>query len=279
MVARQLRKITVAASVLAVLAGGSGPASACCFWKSATTAYYAPAPVVAPACTTCNYVPQVAYRTVYTSVPVTSYRPITTVNPCTGCPVTALQPVTAYRLQPQLVPYTTYRPVMTSCCGAPTTVGYAPAPACTTGACGAAVPAATTYYAPAVAAPVMAAPAIPAAPAAPCCGNASSTLAPMATASYAMTPAPTYSATPSYSSAGSTTYTSPATPSSGPATSQPTLPPAGLVGLRFVVALLDLPPRLIAERFVDSVAEPETDSRSGNLVRSAAFEHGHSPQG
>ena len=118
--------------------------------------------------TRCNYVPQVAYRTVYTNVPVTALRPVSTVNPCTGCPVTALQPVTTYRLQPQLVPYTTYRPVMNACGCAPTTVGYAPAcptggcgGGCATGACGTTVaPAATTYYAPsypAVAAPLPAA--------------------------------------------------------------------------------------------------------------------------
>src|SRR5580658_7322883 len=129
MVAQKMRTVLVALSV-AVLGAYPSQSDACCFWRSMTTANYAPA----PACNTCNYVPQVAYRTVYTNVPVTVMRPISTINPCTGCPVTTLQPTTSYRLQPQLVPYTTYRPVMTSCCAAPTAVGYAPA--CPTGACG-----------------------------------------------------------------------------------------------------------------------------------------------
>ena len=93
MVARKMRTVLVALSV-AVLGVTPGQSNACCFWRSMTTANYAPAPV----CNTCNYAPQVAYRTVYTNVPVTTMRPISTVNPCTGCPVTTLQPVTTYRL-------------------------------------------------------------------------------------------------------------------------------------------------------------------------------------
>ena len=36
----------------------------------------------------CNYMPQTCYRTVYSQVPVTAYQPVTTCDPCTGCPRT-----------------------------------------------------------------------------------------------------------------------------------------------------------------------------------------------
>ena len=58
-----------------------------------------------------NYVPQTQYRTNWTQVPVTTYRPVTTSDPCTGCSVTCMKPCTSYRWQAQRVPYTTYRPV------------------------------------------------------------------------------------------------------------------------------------------------------------------------
>ena len=225
MVARKMRTVLVALSV-AVLGASPSQSDACCFWRSMTTANYAPAPVcntcnypAAPVCNTCNYVPQVAYRMVYTNVPVTALRPISTVNPCTGCASTMMQPVTTYRLQPQLVPYTTYRPVMSACGCAPTTVGYAPACAtgacgtgCATGACGTAV-APTAYYAPAA----TYAPAAPVAPAAPGCCGGGSTFAPT---SYA--PA----ASGSYGPAASTPYIQSA-PSAGaaPGVGAPSLSP------------------------------------------------------
>ena len=58
-----------------------------------------------------NYVPCTAYRTCYKRVPVTTYRPVTTSDPCTGCTVTCMKPCTTYTYQLQRVPYTTYRPV------------------------------------------------------------------------------------------------------------------------------------------------------------------------
>lgn len=58
-----------------------------------------------------NYVPYTAYRTCYKRVPVTTYRPVTTSDPCTGCTVTCMKPCTTYTYQQQRVPYTTYRPV------------------------------------------------------------------------------------------------------------------------------------------------------------------------
>ena len=174
MKSRLITRVLVALGMSTALCAAPAESRACCLFGRSQTAYYAPAPYVAalpvapacntcnyappacstcnyaaPACNTCNYVPQVSYRSVFTSVPVTAYRPITTVNQCTGCPTTVVQPVTAYRMQPSLVPVTTYRPVA---------VSYAPA--CPTGACGGAVaaPIASTYYA-------------PAAPAAPACST------------------------------------------------------------------------------------------------------------
>lgn len=61
--------------------------------------------------TVVNYVPYTAYRTCWKKVPVTSYKPVTTSDPCTGCTVTCMKPCTTYTNQCQRVPYTTYRPV------------------------------------------------------------------------------------------------------------------------------------------------------------------------
>lgn len=61
--------------------------------------------------TVVNYVPYTAYRTCYKKVPVTTYKPVTTSDPCTGCTVTCMKPCTTYTNQCERVPYTTYRPV------------------------------------------------------------------------------------------------------------------------------------------------------------------------
>ena len=58
-----------------------------------------------------NYVPCTSYRTTYERVPVTTYRPQTSSDPCTGCTVTCMRPCTTYTYQTRRVPYTTYRPV------------------------------------------------------------------------------------------------------------------------------------------------------------------------
>ncbi len=110
--------------------------------RKPTTAYYAPAPVAAPACCpqpqVVNYMPQTCYRTVYVNQPVVTYRPMTACDPC-GRATTVMRPVTTYVRRAQLVPYTTYRPVATTvarpCCARqPTTTFYAPpvqaAPCC-----------------------------------------------------------------------------------------------------------------------------------------------------
>lgn len=102
-----------------------------------------PAPTyAAPAVNACdcqppqvtNYVPQTCYRTQYVTVPVTTYRPVTSYDPCTGCPVTCMRPTTTYVQQARLVPYTTFRMMVANffgrnpcnTCGTATTVGYAP---------------------------------------------------------------------------------------------------------------------------------------------------------
>ena len=58
-----------------------------------------------------NYVPCTSYRTTYERVPVTTYRPQTSSDPCTGCTVTCMRPCTTYTYRTRRVPYTTYRPV------------------------------------------------------------------------------------------------------------------------------------------------------------------------
>ncbi len=86
--------------------------------------------------TVCNYMPQTCYRAECVSVPVTSYRCVQTCDPCTGCPTTAMQPVTSFMRQVRYVPYTSYRQVCQTVAAAP-----------------------MAMHAPAIAAPVMAAPA------------------------------------------------------------------------------------------------------------------------
>jgi len=61
--------------------------------------------------TVVNYVPYTAYRTSWKRVPVTTYKPVTNNDPCTGCTVTCMRPCTTYTYQMQRVPYTTQRPV------------------------------------------------------------------------------------------------------------------------------------------------------------------------
>ncbi len=61
--------------------------------------------------TTCRYVPQTCFRTEQIQVPVTTMRPVTTVDPCTGCTTTCMRPQTTMVCQTRQVPYTTYRMV------------------------------------------------------------------------------------------------------------------------------------------------------------------------
>ena len=81
------------------------------------TAGYAPQSSCGPGwCrdTVVQYVPQIAYRTAYEPVPVTTYKTTTTINPQTGLPRTCTRPCTSYTYQASRVPYTTYRPVYTT---------------------------------------------------------------------------------------------------------------------------------------------------------------------
>jgi hypothetical protein len=108
-----------------------------------------------------NYIPQTCYRTQLVQVPVTTYRPVTTCDPCGGQTV-CMKPQVCYQQQVKYVPYSSYRiqySLQQPTCGATATTYYAPtaaaavAPAggcssCNSGAVN------TTYYAPtAVAAP------------------------------------------------------------------------------------------------------------------------------
>lgn len=99
---------------------------------------------------TVGYVPQTVYRTVYRQVPVTSYLPVSSCDPC-GQAVTAYRPVTTYVPQAQRVAMTTYRavptiaykPVIACTSGCATVCGASP---CAGGACGGAT---AGYYSPA----------------------------------------------------------------------------------------------------------------------------------
>jgi hypothetical protein len=69
-----------------------------------------PPPVVVPV-QQVSYVPETTYRTQYQCVPVTSYKPSTEIDPCTGCPRECMSQVTQYVQQPVNVPVTQYRAV------------------------------------------------------------------------------------------------------------------------------------------------------------------------
>jgi len=73
---------------------------------------------------TCYYAPETRYRWSYSRIERTSYRPVTSLDPCTGCPTTAYQPVTRRSLLPWLhrKPVTTYRMVCSPTCAPATTV-------------------------------------------------------------------------------------------------------------------------------------------------------------
>ena len=97
----------------------------------------------------CRYVPQTCYRTEYCNVPVTTYRPVSTCDPCTGCTTTCMKPCTTYQRQARQVPYTSYRMVcetrytpVVSCqptvcdpCGSPCGLGNCATGNCATGNC------------------------------------------------------------------------------------------------------------------------------------------------
>lgn len=135
------RKLFILVGVAMSQLGSVPQADACCLtdWlfhrrqQTPTTAYYgAVPPPVAPAAvpptaptgeccgegyceeTVVRYVPNVAYRTVWQPVPVTTYRRTVNYNPATGLPITCTKPCTTYTYQARRVPYTTYRPIYTT---------------------------------------------------------------------------------------------------------------------------------------------------------------------
>ena len=63
------------------------------------------APACCPAPSPCA--PQTTYRAVVDRVPVTTYMPVATTNPCTGCATTAYRPTYMLTRQVRLIPYTT----------------------------------------------------------------------------------------------------------------------------------------------------------------------------
>lgn len=140
-----------------------------------------------------NYTPQTSYKYGWLQVPVTSYKPSTTVDPCTGCSVVSMKPCTSYTWKLSRIPYTTYRPTFTTT-QAPTTVSYAPpSSACcgqptTISQVGSVAPVSTTYTGPASAAPALSS-------GCSSCGTASSVMssASPTTSYYPSTPSNQYS--------------------------------------------------------------------------------------
>jgi hypothetical protein len=110
------------------------------------------------------YVPTTAYRTLYSPVAVTSYRPVSACGACGAPAITSYMPVTTYVQRPILQAYTAYQPAYPlapapACgsCGCATggcaTCGFAPSACptcgggCASGACGAALaPAGAPVY-------------------------------------------------------------------------------------------------------------------------------------
>lgn len=170
------------------------------------TAAYAPVCCARPVCCpqpTVSYMPQTCYRTVYQSVPVVAYRPVTACDPCTGCPRTVMQPVTSYVSQARLVGYTSYRPVVAASYAGACATGCAPV-------------AATAAYPTGVAYPSYAA-------AGPCCGSSAAVALPGAVGSTVTSVAPSTPLTsPSTTVAPSTVV--PPTPQ--PTFEQPSAPAA-----------------------------------------------------
>ena len=140
---QKMRGVLIACGIAATWVSAPLESSACswlCGGWGAQTTYrtpyfaqsYAPA-YSAPACNSCTpqtvrYVPQTSYRTVYRSVPVTTYGASTYRDRCTGCPVTYYRPVTSWTYQAAYVPYTTYRLVYSNACSP--SVGCAPGSSC-----------------------------------------------------------------------------------------------------------------------------------------------------
>lgn len=122
-------------------------------------------PPTYPAYCTCpqtvQYVPQTCYRTQVTSLPVVAYRPVSVIDPCTGCVQTIVQPTTQFVQQVRYIPYQSFRivsrptvmaaPVVAAPVVAAPAAVYAPAMPSGCGTCGAG----STLATPAMAAPAL----------------------------------------------------------------------------------------------------------------------------
>jgi hypothetical protein len=105
--------------------------------------YYAPTTGCSTVGRSCYYAPQTTSRWSYSRMSVTSYRPVTTVDPCTGCASTVVQPVTRKTLLPWLHrrPVTSYGLNCTTGCAPSCTTACYPSytsawsPSCSVGAC------------------------------------------------------------------------------------------------------------------------------------------------
>ncbi len=250
MASTKLRTLIVAASLAAGL-NMPGQAQACCWCHSL---FGAPAPVAAVAppyispgvpVQSVSYVPQTAYRTVYSPVPVTTLSPVTSCDPCSGCPTTSMVPTTTYVQRPVVVPYTTYRPVYSTYYAPAPAPACCAAPACGCGACGGAcaTPApATTYYQPSASyyqpstSYYQPSAVVPGAPGCGCAAHAAPAYSGAPVPAYSGAPAPAYNSTSTYAPAyappssyppSGQTIVSPApngtSPYVGPATSAPTI--------------------------------------------------------
>lgn len=153
MISRKTRGILMVCGMAVALLNQPSESKALCDWlfhhrTTATTTYAAPvmgqplavvprynvAPAVAalPVTTTACYVPQTCFRTVTRPVTTTAYSPVTTCDPCTGCPVTAYRPITTITQQTLMVPYTSYRIVYSNPC----TTCASPLTTCAPSGCG-----------------------------------------------------------------------------------------------------------------------------------------------
>jgi len=141
---RRLRISLIAAVAVLFVAGAATTSRACefldCLLGKSTAnyaTYYAPTVAYSPCGTTCGYVPQTSYRTVYSQVPYRAYQPISSCDPCTGSPVTTYRPLTYYRRQAQMIPYTSYRALNVQSCLPTCGVSCDPCgTSCGTDACG-----------------------------------------------------------------------------------------------------------------------------------------------
>lgn len=95
-----------------------------------------------------GYAPTTSYRTVWASVPVTRYRPVSYVNPLSTNGASSLQPCSTYQWQARRVPYTSYQPIaqantypVATPTAATTVTPWTSSPSSSCGSCGT-----TSYY-------------------------------------------------------------------------------------------------------------------------------------